>query len=124
MKPRLPKILVLAVVLFVAGYLVSQALTTVMSPYLSIAEVRKNPGEYFGKEIQMIGNVTGPLSGGVQGLDFTLTEDSASIQVTYTGPIPQNFKEGIRVVVIGKLNTDGQLVAEQILTKCPSKYTA
>jgi cytochrome c-type biogenesis protein CcmE len=30
--------------------------------------------------------------------------------------------EGINVVVIGKLNSDGQLIANQILTKCPSKY--
>jgi cytochrome c-type biogenesis protein CcmE len=30
--------------------------------------------------------------------------------------------EGINVVVIGELDPDGKLIANQILTKCPSKY--
>jgi cytochrome c-type biogenesis protein CcmE len=119
---RLYKILILAAVLVVAGYLIFQASTSVMNPYLSVSEVKQHPDRYVGKDIQLIGNVSGLLSKDSEDLSFTLIDDSASLQVSYRGPIPQNFMEGIRIVVIGRVNPDGSFVAEQILTKCPSKY--
>ena len=119
---RLYKILILAAILVVAGYLIFQASTSVMNPYLSVSEVKQHPDRYVGRDIQLIGNVTGPFDKGPGGLSFTLIDNSASLQVSYSGPIPQNFMEGIRIVVIGRVNPDGSFVAEQILTKCPSKY--
>jgi cytochrome c-type biogenesis protein CcmE len=93
-----------------------------VNPYIPISDLKNNPDSYYGKEIQVIGNVTGPLTGDSQSLKFTLKDDQDHIIVSYKGPIPQNFMEGINVVVIGRLNSDGQLIANQILTKCPSKY--
>jgi cytochrome c-type biogenesis protein CcmE len=119
---KLYKIVVLIAILAVAGYLIFQASRSFMNPYLSVSEVKANPEIYSGKEIQLIGNVTGPLRSGSQGLEFTLTDGSASINVSYSGAIPQNFMEGLRVVIIGKLSSDSSLTADQILTKCPSKY--
>ena len=95
-----------------------------MNPYIPISDLKKTPDAYYGKEIQVIGNVTGPLTGDSQSLKFTLKDERDHIIVSYKGPIPQNFMEGINVVVIGKLNSDGQLIASQILTKCPSKYAS
>ncbi len=118
------KILILIVILVGAGYLILQASRSIMNPYLSVSEVKAHPELYSGKEIQLIGNITGPLSSGLQGLEFGLTDGTTSIRVSYVGPIPQNFMEGIRVVIIGKLNADGNFFADQILTKCPSKYVS
>ena len=122
LKPKLLKILIILAIIFVAGYLIFQASTTVVNPYILISDLKNDPETYFGKEIQVIGNVTGPLTGDSQSLKFTLKDEQDDIIVTYKGPIPQNFMEGINVVVIGELDTDGQLIANQILTKCPSKY--
>ena len=124
MKPKLLKILIILALIFVAGYLILQASTTVVNPYIPISDLKNNPEAYYGKEIQIIGNVTGPLTGDSTSLKFTLKDEQDDIIVSYKGPIPQNFMEGINVVVIGKLNSEGQLIANQILTKCPSKYAS
>lgn len=43
------------------------------------------------------------------------------IKVVYNGTIPNNFESCTSVVVTGKFR-DGNFVASDILTKCPSKY--
>ncbi len=43
------------------------------------------------------------------------------IKVVYNGTIPNNFESCTSVVVTGKYK-NGQFVASDILTKCPSKY--
>lgn len=45
-----------------------------------------------------------------------------SIQVVYAGTVPDIFREGIQVVVEGKMAPDGTFEAETLLAKCPSKY--
>jgi cytochrome c-type biogenesis protein CcmE len=107
----------LIIVLLVAGYLILQAFTSVTSPYLEVSEIAKHPERYQGREIQVIGNVTGDFETNTKGLSFTLSDGSSIIR-----PIPQNFMKGIRIVVIGRLNSENYLLAKQILTKCPSKY--
>jgi cytochrome c-type biogenesis protein CcmE len=50
---------------------------------------------------------------------------SQTLPVDYTGVIPDPFRDGREVIVTGKLNTDGVLVAEKdsLITKCPSKFS-
>ena len=43
------------------------------------------------------------------------------LKVVYKGTIPNNFESSTSVVVTGKYQ-DGIFVANDILTKCPSKY--
>lgn len=45
-----------------------------------------------------------------------------SIPVVYGGTVPDIFREGIQVVVEGKMGSDGTFEAETLLAKCPSKY--
>ena len=45
-----------------------------------------------------------------------------SIPVVYAGTVPDIFREGIQVVVEGKMGSDGTFEAETLLAKCPSKY--
>ena len=45
-----------------------------------------------------------------------------SIPVVYAGTVPDIFREGIQVVVEGKIGSDGTFEAETLLAKCPSKY--
>jgi cytochrome c-type biogenesis protein CcmE len=48
---------------------------------------------------------------------------SASVPVTYTGVVPDPFREGREVIVDGKLE-GGTFVAQRdsLVTKCPSKF--
>jgi cytochrome c-type biogenesis protein CcmE len=52
-----------------------------------------------------------------------LTGDSAKVNVLYSGQMPNAFDAGVDVVVIGKYASSGTLItADQLQTKCPSKY--
>lgn len=48
--------------------------------------------------------------------------DGESVPVVYAGTVPDIFREGIQVVVEGKMASDGTFEAETLLAKCPSKY--
>jgi cytochrome c-type biogenesis protein CcmE len=53
---------------------------------------------------------------------FYLADQSGTqMKVVYEGTIPNNFESAVSVVVTGKYQ-DGYFHAEEILTKCPSKY--
>ncbi len=63
-------------------------------------------------------------SGNELRFEITDREDAtASIPVSYTGQVPDPFREGREVIVDGKLE-DGTFVAERdsLVTKCPSKF--
>lgn len=55
-------------------------------------------------------------------LTFKVGDDQSQIPVVYKGIIPDTFKEGIDVVVEGKLTPQGVFEANTLLAKCPSKY--
>ena len=59
-------------------------------------------------------------------LRFQMTDrDDASskVPVTYSGTVPDPFREGREVIITGELR-DGTLVGERdsLITKCPSKF--
>jgi cytochrome c-type biogenesis protein CcmE len=51
-------------------------------------------------------------------------KDSLGVEekVCYNNTKPQDFEKSEQIVVVGKMS-DKQFVAEQVLMKCPSKYT-
>ena len=60
-------------------------------------------------------------------LRFTVVDvetGEASFPVEYTGPLPDTFKDGIDVVVEGRMNAAGTFEASTVLTKCGSRYEA
>ena len=57
-------------------------------------------------------------------LRFQLKDQKGrSVPVVYFGAKPQDFERSEQVVVVGKMKSTDSFEAEQILTKCPSKYT-
>jgi cytochrome c-type biogenesis protein CcmE len=59
-------------------------------------------------------------------LNFRISDRDGSdpIPVTYTGEVPDPFRDGREVIVTGKLENE-TFVAERdsLITKCPSKFT-
>jgi cytochrome c-type biogenesis protein CcmE len=55
-------------------------------------------------------------------VQFVVTDMAQRVPVTYTGLLPDLFKEGKGVVAQGKLGTDGVFRAEQVLAKHDENY--
>ena len=52
------------------------------------------------------------------------TNDGPTIKVVYNGTVPSTFGDGVVAIVTGELSTDGTINSDDMITKCPSKYTS
>jgi cytochrome c-type biogenesis protein CcmE len=59
---------------------------------------------------------------GADTIRFVVTDTTNAVRVTYTGLVPNLFKEGQGVVAEGRLGTDGIFVASSILAKHDETY--
>ncbi len=82
--------------------------------------------EHIGKRVHVNGTVA---VGTLRSMDngsmilFTLTDGHRDINVSYAEHQPVNLVEGNHAAVTGKLHTNNTISANQIITKCPSKYS-
>ena len=53
---------------------------------------------------------------------FTVTDFSHTVPVTYSGVLPDLFREGAGVVAHGHLGSDGTFIADEVLAKHDEKY--
>jgi cytochrome c-type biogenesis protein CcmE len=53
---------------------------------------------------------------------FTLTDFSNTVGVSYTGVLPDLFREGQGIIARGKMRDDGTFVAEEVLAKHDENY--
>jgi len=59
---------------------------------------------------------------GTMTVHFTLTDMQKSVPITYTGILPDLFREGQGVVVHGSVDRDGAFTADEVLAKHDEKY--
>lgn len=59
-------------------------------------------------------------------VDFQLTEQGKNLAVSYVGsdPLPDTFKDGAQALVEGHVQSDGHFEAQEVQSKCASKYQA
>lgn len=79
------------------------------------------------KSYQVEGEVVSSRHDG-DGLRFKMTDPDGggeTLPVSYTGVVPDPFREGRQVIVTGRLGDDGVFLAEKdsLITKCPSKFS-
>ena len=53
---------------------------------------------------------------------FEVTDTVKTVPVSYTGILPDLFREGQGIVAMGKLRTDGTFVASEVLAKHDENY--
>lgn len=53
---------------------------------------------------------------------FVLTDFQHEVKVSYTGVLPDLFREGQGVIARGRLGADGRFVAEEVLAKHDENY--
>jgi cytochrome c-type biogenesis protein CcmE len=77
-----------------------------------------------GKRIRLGGLVAeGSLKRGAgTAIEFAITDTAMSIAVSYTGILPDLFREGQGVVAEGRLDTNGRFLADTILAKHDETY--
>ena len=114
-----------AVLVIAVGYLVYAGIKLGGSYFLEVDAFLANT-QYHSQQVQLHGKV-GDQGGIVRdqgGLlaGFKLLGEQRMLPVSYSGAIPDLFKPGCEVVVKGRLGADGVFQANQLLTKCASKY--
>jgi cytochrome c-type biogenesis protein CcmE len=94
--------------------------------YKHVDEVMSSPEQWYDKKLKLHGFAEGVLRR-TDSLDyrFNVTSGEYTVVATYTGIVPDTFKDGSEVVLEGRLGPDGFLVAPNgVMAKCPSKYEA
>ena len=123
-KQRRAVVIVVGLALIgVASTLVLSALRTQVTFFMSPVEVEKSmpkPGTRF----RLGGLVeTGSFHKEADAVSvFKVTDNAASLPVTYRGILPDLFREGQGVVAEGKMGPDGVFVADTVLAKHDEKY--
>ena len=92
--------------------------------YKHVDEVMVSPDQWYGKPLKLHGFVA-TLEKRTDSLEyrFDVTQGDYTVAATYTGIVPDTFKEGSEVVLTGRLSAQG-FHADEIMAKCPSKYDA
>jgi cytochrome c-type biogenesis protein CcmE len=96
--------------------------------YKHVDEVMGAPDEWYGKKLQLHGFVKAGTYFATRDTlrrKFTVEYKGAAVPATYTGIVPDTFKEGSEVVLKGTLSPQGFAVEPNgVMAKCPSKYEA
>ncbi len=127
MKPRHKRIAVITAglaALGIAAALVLNAFQSNLVFFFSPTQVLANEAPH-GKAFRIGGMVeTGSVKRENDGLTvrFRVTDTAQTIPVTYTGILPDLFKEGKGVVAQGKLSPGGEFQATEVLAKHDENY--
>ena len=127
MKPRSKRLIAIAsglAALGVATALVLNAFNSNLVFFFSPTQVAANEAPQ-GRSFRIGGLVEqGSIQREAKGLTtrFVVTDLAKTIPVTYTGLLPDLFKEGKGVVAQGKLGADGIFRADQVLAKHDENY--
>jgi len=120
---RMGFILVGLVVLGLATTLVLKALDSNLSYFFSPTEVAENKAPE--NHVFRLGGLV--EAGSVQRgeeltVRFVVTDNANSVNVAYTGILPDLFKEGQGVIAQGKLGPSGEFIADEVLAKPDENY--
>ena len=129
MKAKSIKIAATAVVLVAAfSGLMYTSLSEGTEYYKMVDEVMADRDAWVGKRLQLHGYVVeNSIFQKPDTLEyrFQVQNNGQVVRASYTGVIPDNFKDGSEVVLKGQLGPDGFAVAPNgVMAKCPSKYEA
>jgi cytochrome c-type biogenesis protein CcmE len=114
-----------AIVLALSG-LMYTTLSEGTEYYKHVDEVMADPEAWYGKKLQLHGYVVdGSIKRRPNSLDylFDIQSNGKVVRATYTGVVPDTFKDSSEVVIKGELSAHGFAVAPNgVMAKCPSKY--
>ena len=105
-----------------AATLMLNALNSNIALYITPTEVLAGKAPQ-GKAFRIGGMVkTGSMARTDMTVRFVISDTVKEIPVSYTGILPDLFKEGKGAVIQGRLSTDGVFVASEVLAKHDENY--
>ena len=125
MKPRSKRVLIILGGLASVGLasaLVLNALDSNVAFFFTPTQV--NAGEAPRERTFRVGGLVkqGSLQRNQMTVHFVITDTARDIAVRYSGILPDLFKEGKGAVAQGRLNTQGEFVATEVLAKHDENY--
>ena len=129
MKSKALKIALTTAVLVLAfGGLLWSTLRDGTEYYKHVEEVMVEPDAWYGKRLQLHGFVVpSTILRRKDSLDYRFQVHSKGhvVNASYTGIVPDTFKDEAEVVLKGTLTQQGfQVEPNGVMAKCPSKYEA
>ncbi|MBU3634820.1 cytochrome c maturation protein CcmE [Polynucleobacter sp. es-GGE-1] len=125
MKPRYKRALMIVaalVVIGIAAMLILNALNSNIALYITPSEVAAGKAPQ-GQAFRIGGMVKdGSVKRDGLTVHFVITDLVKDIPVSYTGILPDLFKEGKGAVIQGRLNPNGEFVASEVLAKHDENY--
>jgi cytochrome c-type biogenesis protein CcmE len=124
-KPRHKRAAIIVgalIVISIAAVLILNALNSNIALYVTPSEVAA--GKSPAGQVFRIGGMVKDGSVKRDGLtvNFVITDMAKDIPVAYTGILPDLFKEGKGAVIQGRLDSNGQFVASEVLAKHDENY--
>lgn len=96
--------------------------------YKHVDEVMLSPEQWYGKNLQLHGFVVDDshlVNPKTLEHRFSIRTGAHTVNASFTGVVPDTFKDGSEVVLTGRLGPDGfQVAPGGVMAKCPSKYEA
>ena len=125
MKPRHKRAVIIAgglAAIGVAAYLVLNAFQSNLVFFFTPTQVAS--GEAPKNRTFRIGGLvkTGSVKRDNLTVNFVVTDSARDMNVSYTGILPDLFREGKGVVAQGKLSDDGKFTASEVLAKHDENY--
>lgn len=123
-KQRLLLILCLIIGTSLAVYLATRALEKNINLFYTPTQIKNGEVD---DNIQIRAGgivVENSVTRNLNNLDvsFVVTDLNNNLTIKYNGILPDLFREGLGVVVLGKLNKNGELIANQVLAKHDENY--
>jgi cytochrome c-type biogenesis protein CcmE len=110
------------VILGCLGFVAYQGARSSLVYYLTPTEFAQKP-ELRGARVRVAGRVVpGSAERADGGAGFSITDGVTRYRVRFTGALPDLFAEGREVLVEGRLDAAGVLVASQVITTHPVEY--
>lgn len=125
MKPRHKRAAIIVgalVAIAIAAVLILNALNSNIALYVTPSEVAAGNAPK-GQAFRIGGMVKeGSVKRDGLTVHFIITDMAKDIPVSYTGILPDLFKEGKGAVIQGRLESNGQFVASEVLAKHDENY--
>ena len=116
----------LAVIAVIIALIVNATLDTGMY-YLTVDEYHSRQESLEGERVRINGEVVADSEvwdAQATRLEFRVQDVGGQhdLKVVYYGPRPDNFHRATSAILEGSMATDGTFQADNLLTKCPSRY--
>lgn len=116
-----------AILIAAVGFLIYNAMDGSAAFYMTVSEIEAGGSLLHGEKVRVGGNVVdGSIVRGDIGeeIRFDVTDGESEITMVYNGDVPDIFADNAEVIATGTMGPDGVFVAEELLTKCPSRFEA